>query len=51
MPDYLHFNPVKLGLVRRVATWPISTFHEWVRLGVYSPDWGGGRESLLPYTD
>jgi len=40
--DYLHFNPVKHGLVSRVADWPHSTFHEYVRRGVYTPDWGGG---------
>jgi putative transposase len=40
--DYVHFNPVKHGLVSRVIDWPHSTFHEYVRRGVYAPDWGGG---------
>lgn len=39
--DYLHFNPVKHGLVERVADWPYSTFHRLVRDGVYPVDWGG----------
>jgi putative transposase len=39
--DYIHFNPVKHGLVSRVSDWPHSTFHEYVRRGVYTPDWGG----------
>lgn len=39
--DYLHFNPVKHGLVSRVAEWPHSTFHQYVQRGVYAPDWGG----------
>jgi putative transposase len=39
--DYLHFNPVKHGLVSRVTDWPYSTFHRFVRLGIYSADWAG----------
>ncbi len=40
--DYIHFNPVKHGHVTRVADWPYSTFHRYVKQGIYSPDWGGG---------
>ena len=39
--DYLHFNPVKHGQVSRVGDWPYSTFHRWVRSGVYPLDWAG----------
>jgi putative transposase len=39
--DYIHFNPVKHGLVTEVATWPYSSFHRCVAKGVYPPDWGG----------
>lgn len=39
--DYIHFNPVKHGLVARAADWPYSSFHRLVRLGVYPADWGG----------
>jgi putative transposase len=39
--DYVHFNPVKHGLVERVQDWPYSTFHRWVERGVYPVDWGG----------
>ena len=38
--DYIHYNPVKHGLVKRVADWPYSSFHRYVRLGRISPDWG-----------
>ncbi|MCY1298209.1 REP-associated tyrosine transposase [compost metagenome] len=41
--DYLHWNPVKHGLVQRVADWPWSSFHRLVREGVYPADWGGDR--------
>lgn len=39
--DYLHYNPVKHGLVRSVQDWQFSTFHRYVKEGVYSEDWGG----------
>jgi putative transposase len=38
--DYLHYNPVKHGLVQNVADWPWSSFHRFVKNGWYSPDWG-----------
>ena len=38
--DYIHYNPVKHGLVRRVRDWPYSTFHRYARQGIYSEDWG-----------
>jgi putative transposase len=39
--DYIHFNPVKHGHVERVIDWPYSTFHRYVRNGLYLKDWGG----------
>ena len=44
--DYIHFNPVKHGLVSRVSDWPHSTFNDYVRRGVYVQDWGGGKDVL-----
>lgn len=38
--DYVHYNPVKHGYVPRVADWPWSSFHRFVRLGEYPPEWG-----------
>ena len=43
--DYVHLNPLKHGLVATVSEWPYSTFHEWVRRGVYPPTWAGREES------
>jgi putative transposase len=40
--DYLHFNPVKHGLVKSVADWPYSTFHHLVAAQIYPPDWAAG---------
>jgi len=39
--EYIHFNPVKHGHVSRVVDWPYSSFHRFVRLGVYPMDWAG----------
>ena len=39
--DYIHFNPVKNGLVSRVYDWPHSSFHSYVRRGSLPKDWGG----------
>jgi putative transposase len=37
--DYIHYNPVKHGLVTRVGDWPYSSFHRFVRLGWIGADW------------
>lgn len=42
--DYIHWNPVKHGLVSRVSDWPYSTFHKYATNGVYPLDWGGASD-------
>jgi putative transposase len=42
--DYIHWNPVKHGYVKRVIDWPYSTFHRFLNNGIYPPDWGGINE-------
>jgi putative transposase len=39
--DYIHFNPVKHGLVPRVRDWPYSSFHRYVHAGLLPEDWAG----------
>jgi putative transposase len=39
--DYIHFNPVRHGLVSRVADWAYSSFHAYVRESVLPADWAG----------
>jgi putative transposase len=39
--DYIHFNPVKHGLVTSVRDWPHSSFHRYVRRGLLPEDWAG----------
>ena len=40
--NYIYYNPVKHGYVKRVIEWPYSTFHRDVRKGIYSANWGDG---------
>jgi len=37
--DYIHWNPVKHGWAGRAADWPYSSFHAYVRRGLYPQDW------------
>jgi putative transposase len=39
--DYIHFNPVKHGFVRRVSDWPHSSFKNYVARGSLPLDWDG----------
>jgi len=43
--DYIHYNPVKHGHVKSVMGWPWSSFHRYVRHGVYALDWGGSNQA------
>ena len=49
--DYVHFNPVKHGLVSQVCDWLYSTFHRLVQEGVYPHDCADGNERNLAYVD
>lgn len=37
--DYIHWNPVKHGLVTNVRDWSWSSFHRYANAGIYSLDW------------
>ena len=39
--DYIHYNPVKHGYVKQVKDWKYSSFHQTVKWGIYSENWGG----------
>jgi len=39
--DYIHINPVKHGLVKRVCDWAPSSSHRFVELGLCPLDWAG----------
>lgn len=44
--DYIHYNPVKHGLVANVADWPHSTFHRFASAGIYPLNWAGSGDEL-----
>jgi putative transposase len=46
--DYIHYNPVKHGYVKSPIDWPYSSFHRWVKRGVYEATWG---RDALPFDD
>ncbi len=38
--DYIHYNPVKHGLVQRPQDWVYSSFRSWRERGAYDEGWG-----------
>lgn len=42
--DYIHFNPVKHGLVASPFEWRYSSIHRYLGNGFYEPDWTGRKE-------
>jgi putative transposase len=42
--DYIHFNPVKHGLVKHPADWPHSSFRRCVANGLYPGGWTRGSD-------
>ncbi len=53
--DYIHYNPVKHGLVSCPHRWPNSSFRQWVGRGVYDDRWccvcAGRRHPVPDFTD
>ncbi len=57
--DYIHFNPVKHRLATAPREWKYSSFHRYVKNGIYHLDWGArerpvfygsiGRERMLGF--
>jgi len=37
--DYIHYNPLKHGYCEQVKAWPYSSFHKFVRDGIYPANW------------
>jgi putative transposase len=47
--EYIHYNPVKHGLVRTPRDWEFSSFHRYIRDGLYDRCWGEGEE--IPFLE
>jgi len=46
--DYIHYNPVKHGLVDKPVDWEYSSFHRYIREGKYSVGWAVPTINLYP---
>ena len=44
--DYIHYNPVKHGLVDRVSKWKYSSFPRFVEKGIYPINWAGPGDDI-----
>lgn len=42
--DYIHYNPVKHGLVTTAKDWQYSSFSRYVGQGIYDISWGKEKE-------
>ena len=40
--EYIHYNPLKHGLVRSPWDWPYSSFHRYVSGVFMDSNWGSG---------
>lgn len=45
--DYIHYNPIKHGYVKRAIDWQWSSFQRYVIEGVYDINWIGGDEGRI----
>ena len=45
--DYIHYNPVKHGLVESPLGWKLSTIQQYLRDGYYSSEWGNRPMELV----
>ena len=48
--EYIHYNPVKHGLVNSPKNWEYSSFHRAVRKGLYCSEWGADSEMTFERT-
>lgn|SRR5574344_1616129 len=42
--NYIHYNPVKHGLVDNVKDWEYSSFHKFVKQDLYEENWGSFKD-------
>ena len=42
--NYIHYNPVKHGYAKSVNDWEFSTFHKFVKKGLYDINWGSNTD-------
>ena len=42
--EYIHYNPVKHNFVNAPSQWSYSSFHTYVRKGLYDSGWGAHKD-------
>ena len=42
--NYIHYNPVKHGYAKSVKDWEYSSFHKFVKKGLYNINWGSNTD-------
>lgn len=47
--NYIHYNPVKHGLVKYPSEWEYSSFHRFVKLGRLSADWCATEKAFINF--
>jgi putative transposase len=45
--EYIHYNPIKHGLVESTLDWPWSSFHRYVNMGLFPEEWGSGYKEKI----
>jgi putative transposase len=45
--NYIHYNPIKHGLVNNLYDWPHSSFHHYVLKGQIGKDWAGSELNAI----
>jgi putative transposase len=45
--DYIHYNPVRHGLVTMAKDWQYSSFDRYVEKGIYEKNWGVSEKILF----
>ena len=46
--DYIHYNPVKHGLVQHPVDWPHSSIHSYIARGILDAQWGTTGKPATP---
>jgi putative transposase len=47
--EYIHYNSVKHGFVKSQNAWPHTTFHRYVKQGIYHSDWGADQDIVIDH--
>jgi len=49
--DYLHYNPIKHEVVKHLLDYPYSSFHRYVKQGVYDKNWGSEDRAYFNFSE